>query len=246
MIRQNFVNFAAAMNREITFRFKQFAISDSNCGMKTGTDGVTLGAWVSCRDVHSVIDVGAGSGLISLMIAQRSPVARIHAVEIDPGAASDARFNVDASPWSRRIDVVNDDISHYTPDTPPDLIVSNPPFFNTGETSADSCRVAARHESSLTCRTLLEYACANLADTGRLAIIIPAERSDEIIYNAEMIHLKVRRQCLLHSKPDQVPFRVMIEFMRHDGPIELEDMTIRGHHGYYTPEFKKLTENFYL
>ena len=234
------------MKREITFRFKQFALSDSNCGMKTGTDGVTLGAWVSCRDARSVIDAGAGSGLISLMIAQRSPLARIHAVEIDPGAASDARFNIDASPWSGRIDVIGKDILCYSPATPPDLIVSNPPFFTTGEISADTGRATARHESSLTCRSLLAFARANLADNGRLAIIVPADRCNEIIYNAEMLHLKVRRQCFLHSKPGQKPFRVMFEFMRHDGPIESCRLTIRGQGGTYTPEFKKLTEDFYL
>ncbi len=234
------------MKREITFRFKQFALSDSNCGMKTGTDGVTLGAWVSCSAARRVIDVGAGSGLISLMIAQRSPLARIHAVEIDPAAASDATFNIAASPWGRRIDVIGNDILHYSPDTPPDLIVSNPPFFNTGEISADTGRATARHESSLTCRSLLAYARVNLADDGRLALIVPADRCDEIIYAAEMMHLKVRRQCFLHSKPGQKPFRVMFEFMRHDGPIQSGDLTIRGNDGSYTPQFKKLTEDFYL
>lgn len=234
------------MKREITFRFKQFALSDSNCGMKTGTDGVTLGAWVNCRDARSVIDVGAGSGLIALMIAQRSPLARIHAVEIDPAAASDAIFNITASPWGRRIDVIGNDILHYRPDSAPDLIVSNPPFFNTGEISADTGRATARHESSLTCRSLLAYARATLADDGRLAIIVPADRCDEIIYNAEMLHLKVRRQCFLHSKPGQKPFRVMFEFMRHDGPIQSSNLTIRGNDGSYTPQFKKLTEDFYL
>lgn len=234
------------MKREITFRFKQFALSDSNCGMKTGTDGVTLGAWVNCRDARSVIDVGAGSGLIALMIAQRSPLAHIHAVEIDPAAASDATFNIAASPWGRRIDVIGNDILHYRPDSAPDLIVSNPPFFNTGEISADTGRATARHESSLTCHSLLGYARATLADDGRLAIIVPADRCDEIIYNAEMQHLKVRRQCFLHSKPGQKPFRVMFEFMRHDGPIQSSDLTIRGDDGSYTPQFKKLTEDFYL
>ena len=234
------------MKRQITFRFKQFAISDSNCGMKTGTDGVTLGAWVSCRDARRVIDVGAGSALISLMIAQRAPLARIDAVEIDPEAASDARFNVEASPWSGRIEVVNTNIIRYRPAVPPDLIVSNPPFFNAGELSADTGRAAARHESSLNYSALLGYARETLADDGRLAIIAPAERCDEIIYAAEMLHLKVRRQCMLCSKPGQEPFRVMFEFMRHDGPIESDTLTIRDVGCSYSPRFKKLTEDFYL
>lgn len=233
------------MNREITFRFKQFALSDSNCGMKTGTDGVTLGAWADCTNARYIIDVGAGSGLIALMMAQRSK-ARITAVEIDPGAAGDAGFNIESSPWSNRINVVSGDICRFVPATPPDLIISNPPFFCEGEMSADCSRAGARHEASLTYRTLIQYASSHLAADGRLALIAPAERCDGIIYNAEMLRLKVRRQCYLFSKPQARPFRVMLEIMRHDGPIDMSSLTIRDSSGKYTPEFKQLTKDFYL
>lgn len=231
--------------RVVTFTFRQFAVTDVHCGMKTGTDGVVLGAWASCNGIRTAIDVGAGCGLIALMIAQRSKAA-VTAVEFDPGACDDLRENVRFSPWQDNINVIESDFRVYRPDVKADLIVSNPPFFATGEQSPSLSRAGARHEGSLNYATLIDYAVRNLTPSGRLAFIYDAGRDNEIIYKAEMEHLKLRRCCRLRQRADRPFIRTLYEFCPTDGPIENETLTINGDDGNMTEDFRRLTGEFYL
>ena len=111
------------------FQFKQFKVCHDRCAMKVGTDGVLLGAWASLENAATVLDIGTGAGLIALMAAQRNPVARIAAVELDADAACQAAENVQASPWSSRVEVICADAKAYEPGMRFDAIVSNPPYF---------------------------------------------------------------------------------------------------------------------
>lgn len=232
--------------RQESFRFKEFGIDDRRCGMKVGTDGVVLGAWVNCYDVNSAIDVGAGSGLISLMLAQRG-VNIIDAVEIDPLASQDARANVNVSDWSDKITVHQYNFANYKPNQAVDLIISNPPFFADGETAPDIKRAQARHEGDLNYSSLIDFAVRWLAENGKLAFIYPYGREDEIIYKAEMSRLKLRRICHLRQRADRPFVRTLFEFSRIDGPIEKSYLTIRENNGErYTPEFSALCKDFYL
>ena len=234
------------MNRHISFSFKHFNIDDSNCGMKVGTDGVALGAWVNCLGVHKAIDVGCGSGLIALMIAQRCE-ACVDAIDIDKGACCDALSNVAVSPWAQLITVHNLNMSEFRPDYQADLIVSNPPFFADGEQAPTIERAIARHEGSLNYCTLIDFAVNHLTHDGRLAFIYPYGREDEIIYKAEMSHLKLRRIASLRQNPSRQPIRTMFEFCRVDGPIEKEDIAIRTIDGLkYSTRFAEICRDFYL
>jgi tRNA1Val (adenine37-N6)-methyltransferase len=229
-----------------TFTFKQFALTDRRCAMKIGTDGVLLGAWTDCLGCSSVIDIGAGSGLISLMIAQRSPQCRIAAVEIDAGAAADAADNVAASPFADRVAVVNVGFSDYRPTAPVDLIVSNPPFFTSGIRSDDLTRAAARHQGELTYESLAAYAAANLSDFGSYALIAPADELDYIIYVSEMQRLKLNRLCRVSPSEGKPPKRVMCQFSRRDAKPVYQDLAIRDSVAGYTADFRQLTADFYL
>lgn len=229
-----------------TFRFKKFGIDDRRCGMKVGTDGVVLGAWVNCNGVRRAADIGAGSGLISLMLAQRG-VDEIDAVEIDRLSASDARENVAVSLWSDKIKIHECSFTEYTPPSELDLIVSNPPFFGEGEIAPDKQRALARHEGMLNYSTLIDFAVKWLNDIGRLAFIYPLGREDEIIYKAEMSHLKLRRICHLRQRADRPYVRTMFEFSRIDGPIETSELTVReSENNKYTLQFGELCKDFYL
>lgn len=234
------------MSLGISFSFKKFDIDDRRCGMKVGTDGVALGAWVGCENVTRAIDIGCGSGLIALMLAQRCG-AMIEAIDIDRGACQDACDNVARSPWADRIKVISTSLAEYIPSFKADLIVSNPPFFADGALSPCAERASARHEGSLNYRTLIDFAAAHLAPSGRLAFIYPYGREDDIIYKAEMSHLKLRSIATLRQRASRPPVRTMYEFSLTDGPIIREDIIIRNDDGLtYTEAFGSLCKDFYL
>lgn len=247
LVLPNFVGNKTFMQvRQESFRFKKFGIDDRRCGMKVGTDGVVLGAWVNCDAIRRALDIGAGSGLISLMLAQRG-VDEIDAVEIDSLSAMDARENIAASPWSSIIRVQEISFTDFMPREGYDLIVSNPPFFGEGETAPDERRALARHEGLLNYSTLIDYSTKWLTPNGRLAFIYPYGREDEIIYKAEMSHLKLRRICYLRQRHDRPFVRTMFEFSRIDGPIETSELTIRENaSNQYTAPFAELCKEFYL
>ena len=140
------------------FDFREFSIDDGGCGMKLGTDSVLLGAWFfrEHTQARSVLDIGAGSGILSLMAAQLCPAAGITGVEIDSAAASAAGANFQASPWASRLEVVNADINTFGSTGAYQLIVSNPPYYSNGAVSTDDSRAGARHQNSLTFGNLLE------------------------------------------------------------------------------------------
>lgn len=233
--------------RPSTFRFKQFALSDSSSAMKIGTDGVALGAWAfSGFSPRRILDVGAGSGLISLMMAQRFPTADITGIEIDSPAACEASENVRLSPWASRVEILNADFLNCA--LPRfDAIVSNPPFFTTGQLAPDSNRARARHEASLPLHRLIVSASELLIDGGRLALILPAERLDSAIYTAAISHLDARRVAVIRSVPDSQPFRAMVEFTKGLADTYIsEEIIIRDTSGHYAPCFASLTADFYL
>lgn len=230
----------------MSFIFKKFLIDDTRCGMKVGTDGVVLGAWASCSRGAHVVDVGAGSGLIAIMMAQRG-AGTVEALEIDRAACEDCRSNVNSSPWRDRINVSECSFLNYNSPENIDLIVSNPPFFADGEHAQDVERALARHEGDLNYSTLIDFATVALNTSGRLAFIYPYGREDEIIFKAEMSRLKLRRICHLRQNKSRPWIRTLFEFCRIDGPIDRSELTIRNSgNKSYTAEFAYLCRDFYL
>lgn len=233
------------LNHKPTFRFKQFGLSDRRCGMKIGTDGVLLGAWARLAVPSGrVADIGAGSGLIALMMAQRYPQADITAVEIDCDACADAADNFAASPFAERILLRNESFAAHSGRY--DLVVSNPPFFTTGELSPERARAAARHGGELSPSGLIERAHDMLAPGGRLAMITPADMADDIIYRAALVRIYPRRICAVTTRAGKDAVRILWEMGAEDGPCEQTSLTLRDADNHPTPEYELLTGDFYL
>ncbi len=223
-----------------TFQFRLFGIDDRRCGLKTGTDGVLLGAWACCvRSDGHMLDVGAGSGLIGLMLAQRYSEAKITAVEIDAGSYADLCLNAAASPWSNRITAVNGDFRTATGKY--DLIVCNPPFFTTGDRAPDSARALARHASDLSPLSLLRFAAGNMAEGGRTAMIAPVELNDAIGLEAAVAGLYPSRVSDVATSARRGITRRLWEFSAEPCGIPEPDIITVG-----SEKFKNLTCDFYL
>lgn len=228
------------------FDFKRFNIDDSHSAMKVGTDGVLLGAWAGIGfEPGRVLDAGAGSGLVSLMLAQRFSEARIVAVEIDAASAADARDNVLRSDWSSRIEIVVGDVLELE-DGNFDFIVSNPPFFTESIKSPDKARAFSRHESSFGIRPLILLASRLLSPGGRLSFIAPASRDGEIDFLLASQRLYPRRRVGVRQRPDRPVVRSLWEASTVDGPLEISSLTIKGQDGDYTGAYRSLTKDFYL
>lgn len=236
-------------NRKSLFEFKQFSVSDATNSMKIGTDGVLLGAWCSISDHTTAWDVGTGTGLIALMIAQRG-ASRIKAIEINEAAYREACLNVASSPWSGRVEVVHGDINEiaWTNDCTPDLIVSNPPFFNEALMSPDIDRRSVRHEQQLSFRQLFDIASKKLSPDGTLSVVAPASRFEELKFESALAGLAISRATFVRTVETKNPKRVLIEFvrsssMRHQTSAGF--LTIRRSDGSLSEEYRRLVSEFY-
>jgi len=227
------------------FQFKQFCVNHNRCAMKVGTDGVLIGAWSEIRNAKSILDVGAGSGLVSLMLAQRSD-DHITGIELDDSAANQAIENVSASPWSHRISIICGDFLHYHTDLRFDLIVSNPPFFEQSLLPPDAKRTSARHTETLSYETLLQKSVELLALSGRISLIVPADKEFYITNLAKKIDLHPTRICYVLPTPDTLPKRLLIEFSLEERPVQTSQLIIETSRHHYSEEYIALTKHFYL
>lgn len=231
------------------FRFKKFSVTQQKSAMKIGTDGVLLGAWASGDKPLSVLDVGAGTGIISLMLAQRFPDAVITGIEVDADAAGECRNNFEASEWGNRLKVVNTDFAFFdSADRKFDLIVSNPPFFANGIKAPDTGRALARHSSeNLSPEKLLEKGASLLSAKGYISMIVPAEHEETLIFKATLMKLSVSRLTRVTSKEGKPPVRIMIEFTNHsEGVPVISGLSIRDSNNCFSEEYINLTKEFYI
>lgn len=232
--------------REHIFKFKQFELSNKNSAMKIGTDGVLLGAWCDVGTGQTIWDVGAGTGLIALMLAQRCN-GNIVGIEIDPAAANEARLNAAQSPWDTKVEIAEGDVMKIADNLPqPDLIVSNPPFFGEGLRAPEKWRGIARSGDSLGFVSLIRLAASHLSDAGELAMISPRDAQDEIEFEAAMCKLHIRRKCIVHSKAGGDAIRILWQLTRNAGPMKREELYIRDASGEYSQEYRAITKDFYL
>lgn len=232
------------------FQFQRFTIQQTQAAMKVGFDGVLLGAWASLGG-GPILDVGTGTGLIALMVAQRTelfaPPPGIDAVELDDGAVLDAADNFAASPWSDRVRLQHARIQDWPPDSAVRYgsIICNPPFFSAGPVSSSN-RSAARHESKLSVAEVLRCAIRLLAGDGRLSLIVPVGRFEELQSLSAESGLHTRRTTFVRPLPEKPPHRVLVEISRIAGSRQRDDLTIETTHHRYSPEFHQLTRDFYI
>lgn len=231
----------------MAFEFRQFRVEDGRCAMKVGTDGVLLGAWAEAPKGGGVaLDLGGGSGLLSLMLAQRFENITVASLELDPGACDDCRLNFAASPWRNRLEAVCGDALRYRCPQPPDMIVSNPPFFVENLQSPDALRASARHAGTLSPESVVKYAAEVLSPDGTVALIFPTRLADTLIYIGEMLHLKERRRLDVSMRRNRGSERTLLQLSRVDGPPERQCMSLRDFDGTFTAEYRRLVEDFYL
>ncbi len=227
---------------EPTFSFKRFAVTDRRCGMKVGTDGVLLGSWAAVPQgshTPSILDVGAGCGLIALMLAQRFPDAIVIALEIDSQAIEDAKANIAQSPWADRIKLLCSDFRDAAGSF--DLIVSNPPFFTNGESAPVAARAAARHAAALSPLSLVQWAAAHLTPSGLLAMIAPSELSADIEMQAALSRLNICRKVDVNTSRRRGITRTLWELSpSHIHHCQYSVLTVNS------PEYAELTKDFYL
>ncbi len=229
------------------FKFKQFTIIQEKAAMKVGTDGVLLGSWADVQNTKNILDIGAGTGLIALMLAQRSD-AQITAVEIEENAASEAMLNVSKSPWKDRVKVNLISIQKFANQVEDkfDLIVSNPPFFSNSFKSVDTSRTMARHTDSLTYSELILCSSRLLQPDGRLAVILPCEASVIFQQQAMAAGFNLQQKANVQPKPGKVCNRVLLSFGKKKAPLVEENLSIYNEDGTWSESYKELTRDFYL
>lgn len=231
------------------FRFKQFTVYQDQCTLKVCTDACLFGAWTARLLPEgfegAILDVGTGTGLLSLMLAQVA-AGPIDAVEIEEAAQRQAAANFAGSPWSERLRVHAGDFLQYQPDKKYQFIISNPPFFEGSLQSADAGKNAAKHDSTLTLAPLVSNAAGMLDTDGWLAILLPSEREATAIHIAHENDLQLLRRAAVRPATGKPIFRTMLLFGKGQELAVQEEITIHDSGRQYTREFSNLLKPYYL
>lgn len=234
--------------KENTFRFKTFEIRQERSAMKVGTDGVLLGAWAASGQpadgMIDIMDVGSGTGLIAMMMAERFGKARIVGIEVDSEAAEESRENIANSPFSGRIEICNGKFEQYTEDVKFDIIVCNPPYFKDSLKCPDKGRLLARHGEDFDVAELCRFARRHLKEDGVFAMIFPYDREDDVIREADSMTLQ-RRLRVSGTKDGKIR-RTLLEFGLKDGNCVEESAYVEMERGVRSEWYQKLTDRFYL
>jgi tRNA1Val (adenine37-N6)-methyltransferase len=230
------------------FQFKQFTIHQQQSAMKVGTDGVLLGAWAHYKKVSRILDIGTGTGLIALMLAQRCS-AEIDAIELDEAAYYEAVQNAKNSPWPSQINVWKQSFQEFANhcQNSYDLLVCNPPFFKHSLKASSEQRTIARHSDSLNASELFPGIQKLLALSGKFDVIIPTDNLPEYCIEAEKNSLHLNQLLWVKPTPEKSAKRVLCSFSKTKLPLKEKTLVVEsGGRHVYSEEYKKLTCNFYL
>lgn len=231
------------------FHFKKFSVAQDRCAMKIGTDGVLLGAWTSLENnPEAILDIGAGTGVIALMLAQRSQTETIDGLEIDANAYEQCVDNFENSPWGDRLFCYHASFDEFAQemDEPYDLIVSNPPFHTEDYLTGNKPRDQARFSSALSFSELLQGTVQLLAESGIFSVIIPKSRETEFVKSALENHLHLQKRTEVRGNPTSPVKRSLLQFGFDSKPVVSNSLTIEKSRHDYTEEYKTLTKDFYL
>ncbi|WP_196891025.1 tRNA1(Val) (adenine(37)-N6)-methyltransferase [Aureivirga marina] len=228
------------------FRFKQFEILQDKTAMKVGTDGVLLGAWTCYENVKSVLDIGTGTGLISLMIAQRNSSATILSLEIEKNAFDQALENFENSIWKKRLEIKNTALQDFKTKKKFDLIISNPPFYTTTFKNEDEKRALARHSESLPYSVLLKNCAELLSENGICSFIIPYSEETNFIKIAKNYKLYPKRITQVKGNKKTPLKRSLLEFSFQELKIEISELIIEIERHKYTEDYINIVKDFYL
>ncbi|MEO6229849.1 MAG: methyltransferase [Ferruginibacter sp.] len=234
------------------FQFKQFTVQQDQCSMKVCTDACIFGAYIARhlmstnQAVKTILDIGTGTGLLSLLLAQKLTDANITALEIDDAAVLQALKNFDQSPWSNRLQVSNTDVMQFSSTFKYDCIISNPPFFEADLKSPDKNKNAAKHDTTLTLEQLLQFANTNLSADGIFAVLLPFHRIDYFIKLAAKQHFYLTEKLLVKHTVAHPYFRGILLFTRIPASIIESELVIKNKEGGYSESFIDLLNEYYL
>lgn len=230
------------------FEFKQFTIEQDQCSMKVGTDGILLGAWADIEQNDQVLDIGTGTGLISLMLAQRAQNATVHSVEIDEKAWGQAKDNFKNSPFATRLTAFHEPIQDYASRSRDsyDLIVSNPPFFSGGTFSANQSRNDVRHTVKLPNGDLLSSTRRLLKPEGRFCVVLPLIEGLRLKERALTYGLYCTKLTEVVPKTGKAPNRVLMQFEKRENDLVENSMNVWKDEDQYSETFVGMTKDFYL
>lgn len=234
-----------------SFKFKKFSIRQDRCAAKIGTDGVLLGAWVSLREnPQNILDIGAGTGVISLMMAQRSNAELIDALEIDEAAYEQAVDNFENSDWGDRLFCYHAAFDEFVEEMKDeqiyDLIISNPPFYTSDFSSGDSRRDQARFAKALPFEDLISGAGSLLSEEGIFCVIIPIQEEVQFLQLAETAGLFPRRITRVKGAPQAAVKRLLIELGFRTSELIQDELVLEESRHHYTEEYRNLVSPFYL
>ncbi len=244
------------------FRFKQFTVLQEQSAMKVCTDASLFGAWIARKHhVHgsNILDIGSGTGLLSLMLAQKS-AAHIDAIDIDESASAETRKNFNASAWQSRLNIIQAAIQDYRPGKRYDFIISNPPFFRGDLLSPDQKRNVALHSASLSMDELFAAVNELIEANGHFALLVSARREEDVEQTASKHEFGIMEKVYVRQTPKHAPFRIMYlfycgrrsvnaEHKRYSGEPKVNEIVIRissGKMEVYSPEFTALLKDYYL
>lgn len=233
----------------MTFNFKQFLVNQDRCAMKIGTDGVLLGAWTPLiNNPYNVLDIGAGTGILSLMLAQRSNAEQIDAIEIDEDAYEQCVENFEASPWGDKLFCFHAGLDEFVdePEDEYDLIISNPPFYTDDYKSDNTSRDLARFEDALPFEELIEAAALLLSDNGIFSVIIPFKEEERFVAMCKELDLFPLKMTRVKGTPTSEIKRSLLAFCRIEQTPLIDELVIEISRHNYTPEYIELTKEFYL
>jgi len=233
----------------MTFNFKQFHVNQDRCAMKIGTDGVLLGAWTPLiNNPYNVLDIGAGTGILSLMLAQRSNAEQIDAIEIDEDAYEQCVENFEASPWGDKLFCFHAGLDEFVdePEDEYDLIISNPPFYTDDYKSDNTSRDLARFEDALPFEELIEAAALLLSDNGIFSVIIPFKEEKRFVSLCKELDLFPLKITRVKGTPTSEIKRSLLAFCRIEQTPLIDELVIEISRHNYTPEYIELTKDFYL
>jgi len=227
------------------FQFRQFTVHQDSCAMKVGTDGTLLGAWA--MGGATVLDIGTGTGLLALMIAQRFPDAKVMGIDIDPEAVTQAMENVNASPFANRISIKEADVRTWDGGHAVyDVIVSNPPYFVDSLVCPDNRRTLARHAGTLSYGDLMAAVVRLLADDGEFSVVVPFDCKPRLESEAALAGLSKSRECAVKTTPRKQPRRYLMAFRKHPSVQECTEGIIELSPGVRSAWYEELTKDFYL
>lgn len=230
------------------FRFKQFTVRHDQCAMKVGTDAILLGAWAAAVEPRRILDIGTGTGIIALMLAQRFPAASVTAVEINSQACEQACGNFAASPFYDRLTLTRCAVQDFCPQELYDLVVCNPPWFQKSFKPPDAARLMARHSDSLSLKELGAAASRLLSPHGVCTVILPIEQALSFTAIATENELYCHRVCEVRPTPTSAPKRQLLEFSHR--PVEqdvcAQEIVVEVTRHQYSDAYSQLAKEFLL